>query len=199
MIGNFTIQETTDSVVVHYRKSAKDWFDTALTLAFTLFLVAGTFLLLRQGVKTMSVVVIAAGLLFAFQTFVQGAISLSHLLQPIRNLLVIDKHTGQVVARPHAFSRQRLALTDIKELVVRGQQEQVRFGGKRTTRTFCTISARLTSQATVPLFTLNTNRFLRVSARQLETELYSTARQLTLALNKHLQARYRWAGYSEAR
>jgi hypothetical protein len=51
---------------------------------------------------------------------------------------------------------------------------------------YCTIDAQLKDGTSITLLTINTTRFIRVSAKILEKEIYTTARKLTMVLNQHL-------------
>lgn len=198
-IDNFTITDTADKVVIDYDKTLKDWFDTLITLAIGLFLSVATYFLLQQGFKTSSYIVIAGGLVFAFQAVLQSASGLSRLLQPTRNLLVIDKNAKTLFSKHSPFTSKTFSLDDIQTLVVSGQREKLFVGSKnQMTRTYCIISAKLKDKADERLFTINTNRFLRPSSQKLETELYSKAKRLTSELNNYLKSKYKWTGYSEA-
>ena len=199
-IDNFTITDTADKVVVDYDKTLKDWFDTLITLAIGLFLSVATYFLLVQGFKTTSYIVIAGGLIFAFQAIVQSASRLLRLLQPTRNLLVIDKKAKTLFSKYIPFTSKTFSLDDIQTLVVSGQKEKLFVGSKnQMARTYCTISAKLRDKPDERLFTINTNRFLRPSSQKLETELYSKAKRLTSELNNFLKSKYHWTGYDEAK
>lgn len=197
-IDNFTITETSDKVVVDYTKTAKDRFDTLFTLTLGLFISVATYLLLQQGLKSTSYIVIAAGLVFAFQAVVQTLSGLSRLFQPTKNLLVIDKTTNTLTSRHSAFASQTFSVDEIQTLIVIGQNEQISVGGgQKMTQTYCTISVKLKDKADARLFTINTNRFFRPSIQKLETELYSKAKRLTSEINRHLKLKHQWKGYNE--
>jgi hypothetical protein len=197
-IDNFTITETSDKVVVDYAKTAKDKFDTLFTLTLGLAISVAAFLLLRQGIKSTSYIVIIAGLIFAFQAVIQTFSGLSRLFQPTRNLLVIDKTTKTLVSRHSPFASKTFSLDEIQNLIISGQKENISVGdGQKVTRTYCTIKAKLKDKADERLFTINTNRFFRPSIQQLETELYSKAKRLTNEINRHLKSKYQWTGYNE--
>lgn len=197
-IDNFTITETSDKVVIDYAKTAKDKFDTIFTLTLGLAISVATFLILRQGIKSTSYIVIIAGLIFAFQAVIQTFSGLSRLFQPTRNLLVIDKTTKTLVSRHSPFASKTFSLDEIKTLVVSGQNEKISVGdGQKMTRTYCTITAKLKDKADERLFTINTNRFFRPSIQKLEIELYSKAKRLTIEINRHLKLKHQWTGYNK--
>ncbi len=197
-IDNFTITETTDKVVVDYAKTTKDRFDTLFTLTLGILISVATYLLLRQGLKSTSYLVIIAGLVFAFQAVVQTLSGLSRLFQPTKNLLVIDKTTNTLKSRHSPFASKTFSVDEIQTLVVSGQNEKITVGdGQKMTRTYCTISAKLKDKADERLFTINTNRFFRPSRQKLESELYSKAKRLTTEINKHLKSKYQWTGYGD--
>jgi hypothetical protein len=199
-IDNFTITDTADKVVVDYNKTLKDWFDTLITLAIGLFLSVATYFLLKQGFKTTSYIVIAAGLVFAFQAVLQSASGLSRLLQPTKNLLIIDKNTKKLFSKYSPFTSKTLFLDDIQTLIVSGQKEKLFVGSKKTmTRTYCTIKAKLKDKEEEKLFTINTNRFLRTTDKRLKAELYLKAKRLTTELNNYLKSKYQWTGYTVAK
>jgi hypothetical protein len=150
-----------------------------------------TYLLFQQGIKTTSYIVIATGLIFAFQAVVQTFSGLSRLFQPTRNLLVIDKATNTLISKHSPFASKTFSLEKIQMLVVSGKNEKISVGdGKKMTRTYCTISVKLKDNAEERLFTINTNRFFRPSIQKLETELYSKAKRLTSEINKHLKLKH---------
>ena len=197
-IDNFTITETSDKVVVDYAKTSKDKFDTIFTLTLGLAISVATFLLLKQGLKSTSYIVIIAGLIFAFQAVIQTFSGLSRLFQPTRNLLIIDKKTKTLVSRHSPFASKTFSLDEIQTLVVSGQNEKISVGdGQKMTRTYCTITAKLKDKADERLFTINTNRFFRPSIQKLETELYSKAKRLSSEINSHLKLKQQWTGYNE--
>lgn len=197
-IDNFTITETTDKVIVDYAKTTKDRFDTLFTLTLGILISVATYLLLRQGLKSTSYLVIIAGLVFAFQAVVQTLSGLSRLFQPTKNLLVIDKTTNTLKSRHSPFASKTFSVDEIQTLVVSGQNEKITVGdGQKMTRTYCTISAKLKDKADERLFTINTNRFFRPSRQKLESELYSKAKRLTTEINKHLKSKYQWTGYGD--
>jgi hypothetical protein len=90
-IENFKITDTTDMLIVDYSKTAKDWFDTILTIAIGLFCAVCTFVLLMYGLKPAPYITILIGLMFAFVTMVQIASGFSRLFHPTKALIVIDK------------------------------------------------------------------------------------------------------------
>ncbi len=197
-IDNFTITETTDKVIVDYAKTTKDRFDTLFTLTLGILISVATYLLLRQGLKSTSYLVIIAGLVFAFQAVVQTLSGLSRLFQPTKNLLVIDKTTNTLKSRHSPFASKTFSVDEIQTLVVSGQNEKITVGdGQKMTRTYCTISAKLKDKADERLFTINTNRFFRPSRQKLKSELYSNAKRLTTEINKHLKSKYQWTGYGD--
>ena len=197
-IDNFTITETSDKVVVDYAKTAKDKFDSIFTLTLGMAISVATFLLLRQGFKSTSYIVIIAGLIFAFQAVIQTFSGLSRLFQATRNLLVIDKTTKTLVSRHSPFASKTFSLDEIQTLVVSGQNEKFSVGdGQKMTRTYCTITVKLNNKADERLFTINTNRFFRPSIQKLETELYSKAKQLTSEINRHIKLKQQWTGYNK--
>lgn len=197
-IDNFTITETSDKVIVDYDKTAKDKIDTFFTLTLGLLISVATYFLLQHGIKTTSYVVIAAGLVFAFQAVVQTFSGLSRLFQPTKNILVIDKSANKLKSRHSPFASKSFSLDKIQTLVVSGQNEKISVGdGLKMTRTYCTISATLKDKADVRLFTINTNRFFRPSRQKLETELYSKAKRLATEINRHLKSKYQWKGYGD--
>ncbi len=197
-IDNFTITETSEKVVVNYVKTIKDKIDTFFTLTLGLLISIATYFLLRQGIITTSYIVIAAGLVFAFQAVIQTFSGLSRLFQPSKNLLVIDKTTGKLVTRQSPFISKTFLLDEIQTVVISGQTEKISVGdGQKMTRTYCTISAKLKDNADERLFTINSNRFFRPSIQKLETELYSKAKRLTTEINKHLKLKYKWVGYND--
>ncbi|ULQ57143.1 hypothetical protein KJS94_02890 [Flavihumibacter rivuli] len=197
-IENFTITETSDKVVVDYAKTSKEKFDIILTLTLGLAMSVATFLLLRQGIKSTSYIVIIAGLILAFQAVIQTFSGLSRLFQPTKNLLVIDKTTKTLLSRHSLFASKIFSLDEIQALVVSGQNENISVGdGQKMTRTYCTITAKLKDKADERLFTINTNRFFRPSIQKLETELYSKAKRLTIEINRHLKLKHQWTGYNE--
>ena len=133
-IDNFTITETSDKVIVDYAKTAKDKFDTFFTLTLGLLISVATYFLLRQGIETTSYIVIAAGLVFAFQAVVQTLSGISRLFQPTKNILVIDKTTKKLKSRHSPFSSKSFSLDEIQTLVVSGQNEKISVGdGKKMT------------------------------------------------------------------
>jgi hypothetical protein len=197
-IDNFTITETSDKVIVDYAKTAKDRFDTLFTLTLGLLISVAAYLLLRQGLKTTSYIVIAAGLVFAFQAVVQTFSGLSRLFQPTKNLLVIDKTTNTLISRHSPFASKTFSVDEIQTLVVSGQNEKISVGdGQKMTRTYCIILAKLKDKEDERLFTINTNRFFRPSIQKLETELYSKAKRLTSEINRHLKLKNQWTSYNE--
>ena len=197
-IDNFTITETSNKVVVDYAQTAKDRFDTFLNLTIGLLISVAAYFLLRQGIKTTSYIVIAAGLVFCNSSGYTNFSGLSRLFQPTRNLLVIDKTTKTLVSRHNPFASKTFSLDEIQTLVVSGQNEKILVGdGQKMSRTYCTISAKLKDKADEKLFTINTNRFFRPSIQKLETELYLKAKWLTSEINRHLKFKYEWTGYNE--
>ncbi len=198
-IENFTITDTTDKIVVDYRRTMKDWFDTLITLILGLFLSVATYFFLRQGFKTTSYIVIGGGLIFAFQAVLQSASGLSRLFQPTRNLVIINKNSKTLYSKHSPFTSKTFSLDDIQTLIVSGQKNKLLMRGSKNqmTRTYCTISAKLKDDTETTLFTINTNRFLRPSDQRLETELYSKAKRLTTELNNYLKSKYKWIGYNE--
>jgi len=198
-IQNFTITETSDKVVVDYTKSLKDWFDTLLTLLFGAALSFATYFLLTVGFDgKKSFIVIGAGLIFAFQAILQSASGISRLLQPTRNLLVIDRNSKTLFSRHSPFSSKRFPLDNIQSLIISGKKDNVFIArGRQIKRTYCTISAKLKDKTETTLFSINTKRFLRPSVKTIETELYSQAKQLTFELNSFLKTNYKWTGYNE--
>lgn len=197
-IDNFTITDTSDKVVVDYDKSLKDWLDTFISLAIGLILSVATYFLLEQGFKTTSYIVIASGLIFAFQAVLQSTSGLSRLFQPTRNLLIIDKKSKILFSRLSPFTSKTFSLNEVETLIVSGHVEKNFIGSKnQQKRTYCTVKAKLKDKAEEKLFTINTNRFLRPSAQKLETELYSKAKRLTTELNNYLKSKYKWTGYNE--
>ncbi|WP_241279638.1 hypothetical protein [Chryseobacterium cucumeris] len=71
-IENFTIIENKINLAVHYKKTAKDWFDAIAILVFGFCLFVATYFLISQGMKTMNYISIGGGLIFAFQTVLQS-------------------------------------------------------------------------------------------------------------------------------
>ena len=198
---NYTITDTADKVVVDYDKTLKDWFDTVITLAICLFLSVATYLLLRQGFKTTSYIVIAGGLVFAFQAILQSASGFSRLFQPTKNLLIIDKNAKTLFSKRSLFNSKKIFLDEIETLIVSGQKDKLFAKGSKNqmTRTYCNITAKLKDKADVQLFVINTNRFLRTSDQKLETEVYSKAKRITTELNNYLKLKYKWTGYNESK
>ena len=142
---NYTITDTADKVVVDYDKTLKDWFDTVITLAIGLFLTFATYLLLQQGFKTTSYIVIAGGLVFAFQAILQSASGFSRLFQPTKNLLIIDKNAKTLFSKRSLFNSKKIFLDEIETLIVSGQKDKLFSKGSKNqmTRTYCNITAKL--------------------------------------------------------
>ena len=197
-IDNFTFNDTKNKVAVDYKLTTKDKFDIILTFTIGVTLSVATFYLLKQGFKTTSYIVIAGGLIFAFQAVIQLISALSRFFQPTKNLLVIDKNTKTLISKSNPLTSKIISLHDIETIIISGQNEKLFFGSKnRMTRTYCTVTAKVRNKSDERLFTINSNRFLRPSSQKVETELYSKAKRLTLELNNHLKSKYKWSGYND--
>lgn len=189
-IENFTITETPDKVTVDYKKTSKDWFDAAITVIIGILISIATYFLLFQGIKTMSYITIAGGLIFAFQAVYQTISGISRVFQPVKNLLIIDKNTKKLISKHSLLSSKTFLLDEVETLLVIGQKEKI-FTGEQLKRTYCTITLKLKNNSAEQLFIINTNRFFQISSKKTETELYTQAKRLTSELNKHLKLNYK--------
>ncbi|KPE50498.1 hypothetical protein [Chryseobacterium indologenes] len=188
-IENFTITETPDKVTVDYKKTSKDCFDAAITVIIGILISIATYFLLFQGIKTMSYITIAGGLIFAFQAVYQTISGISRVFQPVKNLLIIDKNTKKLISKHSLLSSKTFLLDEVETLLVIGQKEKI-FTGEQLKRTYCTITLKLKNNSAEQLFIINTNRFFQISSKKTETELYTQAKRLTSELNKHLKLNY---------
>jgi hypothetical protein len=91
IINNYTITDSSDKIVVDYTKSAKDWFDTILTLAFGLCLIKVTLFFLHDVLETKSWMQTITVLIIAFAAILQTLMVLSRLFQPTNKVLIINK------------------------------------------------------------------------------------------------------------
>jgi len=197
-IENFTIINNKEKVIVNYKKTAKDWFDSLITLVIGLFLSVANYFLISQGMKTTSYISIGGRLIFAFQAVLQSASGISRILQSSKKILVIDWNTMTLTSKKNFFTSKTFPLENIEAIIVSGQKEKIFTRSENSmTRTYCTITAKLKDKSNEQLFTINTNRFFQTHYRKLETELYIQAKQLTTELNKFLKLKHVWTGYNK--
>lgn len=187
-IKNFTIIQNKSKLIINYRKTAKDWFDSVIILLIGLFLSVATYFLISQGIKTNSFMSIGGGLVFAFQAFVQSTSGIFRILQSSKKILVIDRDSKTLTSKKNFFISKTFPLENIEAITASGQKEKVfTSGGNSMKRTYCTVTVKLKDKTSEELFIINTHRFFQTSSNKLETELYIQAKQLTTELNKYLK------------
>jgi hypothetical protein len=86
-------------------------------------------------------------------------------------------------------------MSDMDMLVITGQKEDVAYSGGSMTRISCCINVRMKDRSEVNLLTIATDRFIRASDKQMETELYLKSKRLASVLCTHLTLHYMWMGY----
>lgn len=187
-IKNFTIIQNKSKLIINYRKTAKDWFDSVIILFIGLFLYVATYFLISQGIKTTSFISIGGGLVFAFQAFVQSTSGIFRILQSSKKILVIDRDSKTLTSKKNFFISKTFPLENIEAITASGQKEKVfTSGGNSMKRTYCTVTVKLKDKTSEELFIINTHRFFQTSSNKLETELYIQAKHLTTELNKYLK------------
>lgn len=187
-IKNFTIIQNKSKLIINYRKTAKDWFDSVIILLIGLFLSVATYFLISQGIKTTSYISIGGGLVFAFQAFVQSTSGIFRILQSSKKILVIDRDSKTLTSKKNFFISKTFPLENIEAITASGQKEKVfTSGGNSMKRTYCTVTVKLKDKTSEELFIINTHRFFQTSSNKLETELYIQAKHLTTELNKYLK------------
>lgn len=187
-IKNFTIIQNKSKLIINYRKTAKDWFDSVIILFIGLFLSVATYFLISQGIKTTSFISIGGGLVFAFQAFVQSTSGIFRILQSSKKILVIDRDSKTLTSKKNFFISKTFPLENIEAITASGQKEKVfTSGGNSMKRTYCTVTVKLKDKTSEELFIINTHRFFQTSSNKLETELYIQAKHLTTELNKYLK------------
>ncbi|MBW3524315.1 hypothetical protein [Chryseobacterium sp. NKUCC03_KSP] len=187
-IKNFTIIQNKSKLIINYRKTAKDWFDSVIILFIGLFLSVATYFLISQGIKATSFISIGGGLVFAFQAFVQSTSGIFRILQSSKKILVIDRDSKTLTSKKNFFISKTFPLESIEAITASGQKEKVfTSGGNSMKRTYCTVTVKLKDKTSEELFIINTHRFFQTSSNKLETELYIQAKHLTTELNKYLK------------
>jgi len=187
-IKNFTIIQNKSKLIINYRKTAKDWFDSVVILFIGLFLSVATYFLISQGIKTTSFISIGGGLIFAFQAFVQSTSGIFRILQSSKKILVIDRDSKTLTSKKNFFISKTFSLENIEAITASGQKENVFISsGNSMKRSYCIVTAKLKDKTSEELFLINTHRFFQTSSNKLEIELYIQAKQLTTELNKYLK------------
>lgn len=195
-IGDYEFLESDNEIRVDFKKSSKFWFDSILSLIIGLFFSAIAFLFIQVAIENLELLAIFAAFVTSFGAFLKLAPGILGLLKTSKGLLRIDKIRQKLYARENILQTRTICLKDIDKLIVSGHREFADLK-KRRTRYYCLIKALLLDNSEIDVLIINTNRFLKISEKQLETELYISAKQIVTELNKALKTKHEWIGYSK--
>ncbi|MGH1516389.1 hypothetical protein [Chryseobacterium sp. JK1] len=188
-IANFTIISTPDKVVVNRGKTFKYWFDILIATALGLFFSAVTYFFLMEALEIKSFKSIALVFVMTLLALYPLAMSVSLLIQPAKNILVIDKKANILVSKKTVFSSKSFSMEDIRNFEISKHKKRISSGGSSwRTFIFCTIGTKINKNEEVFL-TVGSTRFFTVSNQKLEKELYNISKLISDEIYKRWKSK----------
>jgi hypothetical protein len=184
-------------MVIHYRRSLKDWLDILFYIipgaAAVIFI-----LVMYSHTHFNDWIYWLVAALFAFFAFIKLAEGITRITQPVRSLITIDHKTKMLTAKYPYGRSTKIPFGEISVIQLCGVREAVTLKSGRV-RTYCTIEVAGRHGDRQTILLINTVRIFNISARQTEAGLYDTGQQLAKFIAAQTGAGYRWTGYHAAR
>ncbi|WP_422691715.1 hypothetical protein [Chryseobacterium sp. Mn2064] len=188
-IANFTVISTPDKVIVNRGKTFKHWFDILTAAALGLFFSSVTYFFLMETFEIKSFKSIASTFVMTLLTLYQLTMSISLLIQPAKNILIIDKKANRLLLKRTVFSTKSFPMDGIRNFEINKHKEKVYSGGSAwRSLVYCTIGTTIDRKDEV-LLTVSSSRIFTVSDQKLEKELYELSKMISDEIYKRWKSK----------
>lgn len=183
-IQNFQLKSEDHKTVLNRRKTAKDWFDILLLAAIGSAFVFPSVLAFNSGFSNGKAFAFIAAVLFALVALMSLSRALIHLLQPTKNLVVVDYSTNSLQYRKTMRRTERINLNDIRTFGAEKHKEFISIDGTPTIREHGSVMVKLKDGLEQTLFVVNTKRIFKSSDVDIGSEILEVAEEISKELNR---------------
>lgn len=193
--GNYEIDFDASVFILNYKRTVKDWYDISSSGLFGFIcLLVIYFATIEQLEQALDLIYIILIVCFGFVAFWKLGYSIARLLEPTKEIIRIEKKSGNVYIKLPFFRKLKMEMTKFSHIEYHLHRDIFEIDDLKKNRFWIEIELITITKKRLKIININPTNLFKEDSEKTKNELIKVSKTITGKISQELNIKSNWKG-----